>query len=207
MVESVQDEIEIEGFTQIVTGHTRSWQNQADSLLDHIWTNRRDRIIRHANCVRSDPCKLLRRAFNRWMPPGGKPKFSLKYVNSVEVYKMIKELKNSSAYGHDDLDSNTFKIAAPVIVPTVTHLINLSLGTSTFSQRWKITRLLPLLKSSNMDKHQPSLYRPVAQLSVLSKLVEQTIQKQLLSHLEEFNMIASQHHAYRLKYSTMTALV
>ena len=52
MIEMVQDELEVEGFTQLMTGYTRNQRNQEDSLLDHVWTNRRDRILGHANIVR-----------------------------------------------------------------------------------------------------------------------------------------------------------
>ena len=27
------------GFVQLVEGHTRTWRNQANSLLDQVWTN------------------------------------------------------------------------------------------------------------------------------------------------------------------------
>ena len=46
LVEVVQDNIENEGFVQIVAGHTRTWRQQADSLLDQVWTNCANRIIK-----------------------------------------------------------------------------------------------------------------------------------------------------------------
>ena len=33
----------------MVTGTTRSWQDQRDSILDHIWTNSRDRVANYFN--------------------------------------------------------------------------------------------------------------------------------------------------------------
>ena len=39
MVEHTKEYIEAEGFTQIVTGTTRAWHDQVDSLLDQIWVN------------------------------------------------------------------------------------------------------------------------------------------------------------------------
>ena len=54
MVEAVQDTIETEGFSQIISSYTRSWENRADSCIDHCWTNHRERIVRWANEVRGD---------------------------------------------------------------------------------------------------------------------------------------------------------
>ena len=51
MVDLVQRRIELEGFSQIITGHTRSWPGQADSLLDHIWVNCPNRVVSHQNVV------------------------------------------------------------------------------------------------------------------------------------------------------------
>ena len=193
--------------TFLVAGHHISKQIDIAEEQANYYADKVMKIKNTIPRVNSDPCRILRRAFNRWKPVGGKPKFSMRSVTLGEVFKMIKELKHSNAYGHDDLDLNTFKLAAPVIAPIVMHLINLSLGTSTFAQRWKLARILPLLKSTEINRNLPSSYNPVAQLSVLSKLVERSLQTQLLSYMEEFKMIAPQHHAYRLKYSTTTALV
>ena len=45
--------IENKGSKQIITEVTRSWNQQRDSLLDHIWLNCYDRLINHSNSVRS----------------------------------------------------------------------------------------------------------------------------------------------------------
>ena len=65
--------------------------------------------------VNSDPYKYIRKAFSRWIPPGGKPKFVIKAVTNSEVINIIRCLNNSHAYGHDDLDTLKIKLAAPVI--------------------------------------------------------------------------------------------
>ena len=51
MVDLVQRQIELEGFSQIISGYTRSWPGQADSLLDHIWVNCPNRVVSHQNTV------------------------------------------------------------------------------------------------------------------------------------------------------------
>ena len=53
MVEEVKDHIETSGFLQIVQGYTRTWRSQADSCLDHVWTNCPDRTVNTINEKRS----------------------------------------------------------------------------------------------------------------------------------------------------------
>ena len=157
--------------------------------------------------VNEDPLKYLKRAYERWEPAGGKPKFYMCSVTITDVQKMISHMKNVHAYGHDDIDSFIVKLAAPVILPVITHIINLSLGTSTFPHKWKIARVLPLLKSRDLDSRLPGSYYPVAQLSTISKLTERALQSQILIYLERTNQIATEHHAYRNRCSTITALI
>ena len=54
MVETTQNKIELAGFTQLIKNFTRTWRNQADSLLDHVWSNCSNKIIRHFNEPRGD---------------------------------------------------------------------------------------------------------------------------------------------------------
>ena len=51
MVELTQNRIEIEGFAQLISKHTRTWPGQANSCLDHIWSNCVSRIVSHKNVV------------------------------------------------------------------------------------------------------------------------------------------------------------
>ena len=59
----------------------------------------------------------------------------------------------------------------------------------------------------DIDTNLPGSYRPIAQLSVLSKLTERVFQSQLLKYLENTGQISSKHHAYRNKCSTTTTLI
>ena len=52
LTERTKDEIESLGFTQVITGVTRTWPWQQDSLLDQCWLNKPDRLISYSNEVR-----------------------------------------------------------------------------------------------------------------------------------------------------------
>ena len=53
MVDRTREEIETIGFTQVLKGHTRSWPGQADSMVDHCWLNKPQRLISSTNEDRS----------------------------------------------------------------------------------------------------------------------------------------------------------
>ena len=156
--------------------------------------------------VNRDPLKLLRNAFDRWTPETPVPIFHLKEVRREEILKILSNLKNSSAYGHDEIDAGTLKMAAPVIANAVMHVVNLSICTSIFPPKWKLGRVIPLLKSRELNTNLPSSYRPVSQLSLLSKITEKVVQGQLLTFLESTNQLNNGHHAYRTLLSTSTAV-
>ena len=114
--------------------------------------------------VNFDPLSTFKKVFSRWQPRGGKPQFSLKTVSVSDIFKIISKMKNSHSFGNDNIDATILKLVAPVISPVIAHIINLSMGTVTFPSRWTIARIIPLLKSKESDKTNPSSYRPVAQL-------------------------------------------
>ena len=120
---------------------------------------------------------------------------------------MIRAIKNSHAFGRDEIDGTTLKLVAHILAPTIAHIINLSLGTSHFPIKWKVSWIVPLLKSRDCDKSHPSSFHLVAQLPLISKLAERTVQTQMLNYLETSNQLAKDHHAYRFKTSTTTALI
>ena len=157
--------------------------------------------------VNQDPLRYLKRAFSRWRPPGGKPQFSLKSITLSETSKMIDNLSNSHAFGRDNLDASIIKVAAPVISPAITHILNLSLGTAVFPPKWKLARVIPILKGKDLDPLNPGSYRPISLLPILSKLCERSVQTQILNFLEESHQLNFDHHAYRHRTSTTTALL
>ena len=115
-------------------------------------------------------------------------------------------MANSEAFGLDEIDSVALKPVAEEISGPLLHLINTSLISKRFAQKWKVAKVTPRLKSSELNKLEVSSYRPVAILSTVSKLVERNAQQQLLSYLEETKQMNNSNHAYRSALSTTTTL-
>ena len=85
-------------------------------------------------------------------------------------------------------------------------LVNTSLTTGRFASNWKTLIIRPLLKKLGL-KLLLANYRPVSNLSFISKLVEKCALKQFVQHCDDQNLILDYQSAYRSRYSTETALV
>ena len=120
--------------------------------------------------VNIDPLEALKKIFANWIPVGGMPKFELKSVTERQVTEMIDKMKSRRAFGRDRIDAATIKLAGQVIILSIMHVINLSLGTANYPMKWKLARILPLLKGKDCDKSNPASFRPVSLLPVISKL-------------------------------------
>ena len=152
--------------------------------------------------VVSDPLGKLKEAMRNRASS-----FCLQQVKEEDIVKIIKNLKNSSASGVDYIDTRTIKLVADIIAPSLTHIINLSILTSTFPNIWKYAKVIPLLKSSQCDPLLPKSYRPVALLPVLSKVMEKVVFGQLVKYLEDNQLIHPNLHGSRSGHNTSTALI
>ena len=151
--------------------------------------------------VNSDPLKKLKEAMQYI-----KCKFQLKPVTVDEVTKLIKGLKSSNATGVDYIDTRTIKLGVDLLAPAITHIINLSIRTSTFPKIWKWHKVIPLLKATSCDPLIPKSYKPVALLTIFSKILQKAVFSQLVQYLEENGLIHPNLHGSRAGHSTATAL-
>ena len=53
----------------------------------------------------------------------------------------------------------------------------------------KAAYITPILKKADMDSADAKSYRPISNLSVISKLLERLIAKQLVSYLKDNNLL------------------
>ena len=105
----------------------------------------------------------------------------------------------------DKINTWVIKLALPYILPSLTHIVNLSLTQGKVPSQWKHAKVIPLLKKG--DTMQPANYRPVSLLPVLSKVLEQAVFMQLIRYLEGNKLIHPNHHGGRQAHNTATALI
>ena len=94
-----------------------------------------------------------------------------------------------------------------VLAPFLTDLFNKSLSTGTLPSIFKSAYITPCLKKPDLDTAEAKSYRPISNLTVLSKLLERLVAKQLLLHLDKHKLLPDLLSAYRTHHSTETALL
>ena len=94
-----------------------------------------------------------------------------------------------------------------IILPSLTSLINSSLATGIFPETFKTALVTPLLKKPSLDQNDFKNYRPVSNLSFVSKILEKIVLAQLSSYLSSNNLLSDFQSAYRPGHSCETALL
>ena len=94
-----------------------------------------------------------------------------------------------------------------VLLPHITHVMNTSLSSGHFPPIFKSAIVCPLLKKPSLDQNCLKNYRPVSNLSFLSKVLEKIVLSQLLDHLTHNHLLNPHQSAYRQSHSTETALL
>ena len=83
----------------------------------------------------------------------------------------------------------------------------MTLPSGLFPSAFKSAIMKPLLKKTTLNLDILKNYRPVSNLSFLSKILEKVVLRQLSNHLLTNNLFYSHQSAYRAGHSTETALL
>jgi hypothetical protein len=97
------------------------------------------------------------------------------------------------------------KLCLVYILPVLCHIFDYSLQHGVFPDLWKKAHIIPLPKVRNPA--QPKDYRPVSILSVVAKVFEKIVHKQISGYLEEFKLLSRSQSGFRKGHSTITALI
>ena len=107
----------------------------------------------------------------------------------------------------DPLPASVLKDCFPVLLPTITRMVNLSLTTGFMPNALKIASLSPTLKKPTADFKQFTNFWPISNLKFISKLVEKSAAVQLKKHVMTNHLDETFQSAYKEFHSTETALL
>ena len=93
-----------------------------------------------------------------------------------------------------------------VLLGTWTKIINKSLLSGHYLQSWKKAIIRPLIKSSKLQRELKN-YRPISNLSFISKSIEKAALLQFSTFFEDQNLLPTYQSAYRKHHSTETAVL
>jgi len=109
----------------------------------------------------------------------------------------------------DPITTFLLKEMVDVLLPyvTVNVMINSSLRAGRMPSSHKHIVVTPLLKKTGLDAEELKNYRPVSNLTFMSKLLERVVSSRLVTYLNAHGLMPQLQSAYRRHHSTETALL
>ena len=130
--------------------------------------------------------------------------FQFKKITKETVLKLIDRIKIDVAVGIDEIPARLLKDSKYTIAETLMKLVNISFNKCIFPNCMKSANIKPIHKKE--DPEEPSNYRPLSILPIVSKIFERAATDQIVTYLEQNNLLNETQHAYQKCHSTQTCL-
>jgi len=124
----------------------------------------------------------------------------------TDVTEMIRALPDKQC-SSDPLLTQLLKTNANLLAPFLCRLFNWSLEYGVVPSRMKAAYITLIVKKADMDPTDTKSFRPISNLSVLSKLLERLVCKQLVTYLKDNRLLPDLQSAHRTHHSTETAVL
>ena len=137
-------------------------------------------------------------------PPGTHNLSNIQPITLPELQKIVLSTLSKNCV-LDPIPTALLKQILPSIVALIADIINTSLRDGIVLESFKRALVKPLLKKPCLELLEKN-YRPVSNLSYISKLVELVV-AQLITHIERHGRMEAHQSAYHSSHSTETALL
>jgi len=132
------------------------------------------------------------------------PSMERKCTTTKEFEQIIKCLKANNSFGYDELSTKILKISSPFISSPINYICNKMLFWGVFPDRLKYSIINPLHK--NNETCEVSNYRPVSFIISFAKLFETLMQRRILKHLTNYNILSTEQYGFKLGLRTDNAM-
>ena len=152
--------------------------------------------VRNLGEIPDLPCRL---------PRVGACALTLSPLSLSGLRAIVFGMSGSAARGEDGVCIRMIRMSFDAIGGVLLHLVNSSISLSDVPQSWKHSIVHPIHK--NGDPSNPSNFRPISIVPVISKIVERAVHQQLYNYLAKNHLLSSTQHGFRPRHSTETALI
>ena len=121
-----------------------------------------------------------------------------------DVRKLLRNLQPDKATGPDEISARILKECSAELARPLCQLFELCFSHGVFPSQWKTASVIPIHKRDS--KSNPSMYRPISLLCIISKIMEAVVQKQLQSYLLGNHLISARQFGFRPHHSTADVL-
>lgn len=130
--------------------------------------------------------------------------FYLQPVTEIEIRHIIRNLKNKSSFGHDELPPVLIKKCADELSAPLAFLINQSFFEGIVPDSLKLSIIKPIHKKGKQT--DCNNYRPIALLPTFSKIIETAMSKRLYTFCEKYSIFNENQNGFRKNHSTTLAV-
>jgi exonuclease III len=131
---------------------------------------------------------------------------TFKPVTVESVHKLIRSSPNKTNQ-LNPIPTSLVKAAGHTLAPIITRIIQASLNEGHVPLSLKVALVSPLIKKATLDCNNLKNYRPVSNLTYVSKIMEKVVASQLKEHLVMNNVMEPFQSAYCTGRSTESALL
>ena len=127
-------------------------------------------------------------------------------ISLDDLLKLCEGISDKSC-SLDIIPAWLFKKCLPEIISVIHFIVNESLRTGVFPTAFKTAVVRPSLKKHNLDSDIFGNYRPISNLTYISKLLEKVVHSQLVGFLDNEKLFSEFQSGYRKSHSCETAVL
>ena len=116
----------------------------------------------------------------------------------------MENIEISKASGIDKLPGRFLKDGAKILSKPISEICNLSISHGIFPNACKVAKLKPIFRKGK--KVEPSNYRPISLLPLISKIIEEVVQDQTNDMLSGNKILYNYQSGFRTNHSTNLCL-
>ena len=128
--------------------------------------------------------------------------FDVKF-HELDVLLLLKDINPSKTAGPDGIHGMVLKNCASTLAKPLTIMFNISFVTGSIPNEWKLASVVPVHKKD--EKGSVENYRPISLTSLIMKVFERCIRKELLNSCEQ--LIDPRQHGFTNAKSCSTQMV
>lgn len=171
-------------------------REKAEAFANHLQT-----VFQPLNMAPNNNYNKRINAFLKERMPNHKLK--IPHVTLKEVKKTITHnLSPNKAPGYDLITGYVIKQLPEKGILMLTQLFNAVLRLSYFPVQWKVSEVI-LIPKDGKPLNEPTSYRPISLLPVMSKILEKILLKRLMDIIEEKGLIPDHQFGFRRQHSTI----
>ena len=126
--------------------------------------------------------------------------------STEDVRKLIMATRSKSC-SLDPIPTEILKELLPELLPFITDMCNKSMQEGCLPASQKHAIISPIIKKAGMDAEDVKSYRPISNLTYMSKLIERMVYRQITTYLEANHLLPKFQSGFRARHSTETAVL